>query len=86
MAASAALKDTIAKANELVGDRAWFVCDGCNKLILGRGHYLSVTKWGDAQRVFCTSCTGYCKPCNERYAPGDYRHEDCVPPEDSDEE
>jgi len=58
-------------------DKAWFVCDSCNKLKMGGAHYLDTSKWG-YERPFCDSCTSYCKSCGEWYSNDmDYRHEDC---------
>jgi hypothetical protein len=78
------LRECIDEANELIGANAWFVCYGCNRLKVGPGNHLAISKWA-YERVFCSKCVRHCAHCSEYYSEFmEYQHEDCPKPGKSD--
>lgn len=64
--------------NVLMKDQAWYVCVGCNELMMEPPDYYPTSKWG-YERPFCSDCVRYCETCDEEYVDTmAYQHEDCT--------
>jgi hypothetical protein len=89
-------RKALAKANELVREylrkhpltygNGFFVCDGCDHVMLGSMTLLDTSKHGH-ERPFCPSCVRHCWGCDEDYADTmQYQHEACRGSEDDEDE
>lgn len=83
--ANLAVRDYL-RRHPLTYGNGFFVCDGCDDVLLGPMKLLDTSKHGH-ERPFCHSCVCHCWGCDEDFASSmSYQHEDCRGSEEDDED